>query len=145
MMSVVGDLAPHKNALLLWLQPSLVLPSPLPKLLNALTGRLKRRGPAGMWVATVGTVGVTAVGIFGSGSGWGLTPAGYIIWLIVGGIARKPSVVGGRIEPRETLHLTVGLDHDIVDGAPAARFTRRLVELIESGFGLDQGALHQTV
>jgi hypothetical protein len=25
-----------------------------------------------------------------------------------------------------------------VDGAPATRFTRRLVELIESGYGLDE-------
>jgi pyruvate/2-oxoglutarate dehydrogenase complex dihydrolipoamide acyltransferase (E2) component len=29
-------------------------------------------------------------------------------------------------------------DHDVVDGAPATRFTRRLVELIESGYGLDE-------
>jgi hypothetical protein len=28
------------------------------------------------------------------------------------------------------------VDHDVSDGAPAARFTRRLVELIESGYGL---------
>jgi hypothetical protein len=28
------------------------------------------------------------------------------------------------------------VDHDIVDGAPAARFTERLKELIESGYGL---------
>jgi hypothetical protein len=28
-------------------------------------------------------------------------------------------------------------DHDVIDGAPAARFTRKLVELIESGYGLD--------
>ena len=28
-------------------------------------------------------------------------------------------------------------DHDVIDGAPAARFVRRLVELIESGGGLD--------
>jgi hypothetical protein len=27
-------------------------------------------------------------------------------------------------------------DHDIVDGAPAARFTERLKDLIESGYGL---------
>jgi pyruvate/2-oxoglutarate dehydrogenase complex dihydrolipoamide acyltransferase (E2) component len=27
-------------------------------------------------------------------------------------------------------------DHDVVDGAPATRFVRRLVELIESGDGL---------
>jgi hypothetical protein len=29
-------------------------------------------------------------------------------------------------------------DHDVIDGAPATRFTRRLVELIESGYGLDE-------
>jgi len=28
------------------------------------------------------------------------------------------------------------MDHDIVDGAPAARFTQQLQELIESGYGL---------
>lgn len=32
---------------------------------------------------------------------------------------------------REMLNLTV-----VFDGVPAARFTRRLVELIESGYGL---------
>jgi len=54
----------------------------------------------------------------------------------VGGISRKPAVVGDRIEPREILHLTVGFDHDVVDGAPAARFVQRLTELIEGGYGL---------
>jgi hypothetical protein len=42
----------------------------------------------------------------------------------------------GRIEPREILNLTVMFDHDVIDGAPATCFTRRLVELIESGYGL---------
>jgi pyruvate/2-oxoglutarate dehydrogenase complex dihydrolipoamide acyltransferase (E2) component len=46
--------------------------------------------------------------------------------------------VEGRIEPREILSLTVIFDHDVIDGAPAARFTRRLVELIERGYGLDE-------
>ncbi len=36
------------------------------------------------------------------------------------------------------LSLTIIFDHDVIDGAPAARFTRRLVELIESGYGLDE-------
>jgi len=40
------------------------------------------------------------------------------------------------IAPREILSLTVGFDHGVVDGAPAARFVRRLVQLIESGYGL---------
>jgi len=29
-------------------------------------------------------------------------------------------------------------DHDVIDGAPATRFTHRLIELIESGYGLDE-------
>ena len=32
----------------------------------------------------------------------------------------------------------VVLDHELIDGAPAARFARRLVELIESGYGLGE-------
>jgi pyruvate/2-oxoglutarate dehydrogenase complex dihydrolipoamide acyltransferase (E2) component len=44
--------------------------------------------------------------------------------------------VDGRIEIREFLCLTLSFDHDIIDGAPAARFTSRLKALIESGYGL---------
>jgi hypothetical protein len=32
--------------------------------------------------------------------------------------------------------MTISFDHDIIDGAPAARFAERLKELIESGYGL---------
>jgi pyruvate/2-oxoglutarate dehydrogenase complex dihydrolipoamide acyltransferase (E2) component len=73
-----------------------------------------------------------------------LVPPVQTLGLVVGGIARKPAVVEDRIEPREILNLTVAFDHDVVDGAPAARFVRRLVELIESGYGLaeEQRALH---
>jgi pyruvate/2-oxoglutarate dehydrogenase complex dihydrolipoamide acyltransferase (E2) component len=83
-----------------------------------------------------GTVGLTAVGMFGRGAGWGITPMGHTLTLVVGGLARKPGVVGARIEAREYLCLTLTLDHDLIDGAPAARFARRLTELIESGAGL---------
>jgi pyruvate/2-oxoglutarate dehydrogenase complex dihydrolipoamide acyltransferase (E2) component len=56
--------------------------------------------------------------------------------ITMGGIGEKPGVVDGQIAIREYLSLTISFDHDIVDGAPAARFTERLKELIESGFGL---------
>ena len=57
----------------------------------------------------------------------------------VGGIAKRPGIApDGTIEVREYLYLTVSFDHDIVDGAPAARFTSRLVEIIESASLLDQ-------
>jgi pyruvate/2-oxoglutarate dehydrogenase complex dihydrolipoamide acyltransferase (E2) component len=51
---------------------------------------------------------------------------------------RKPAVIEERVEPRDLLDLTVAFDHDVVDGAPAARFVKRLVELIESGYGLEE-------
>ena len=83
-----------------------------------------------------GTVSLTAVGMFGKGAGWGIPIAGQTI-MTVGGIGEKPGVVDGQISIREYLSLTISFDHDIIDGAPAARFTQRLKELIESGYGLD--------
>jgi len=49
---------------------------------------------------------------------------------------RGRRVVNGRIEIREYLCVTISFDHDVVDGAPAARFTRQFKELIERGYGL---------
>ncbi|HTP08136.1 MAG TPA: 2-oxo acid dehydrogenase subunit E2, partial [Anaerolineae bacterium] len=86
-----------------------------------------------------GTCTVTSVGMFGRGSGWGLTflPM-HTLGLTVGGIAEKPGVINGRIEIREYLDLTITFDHDVVDGAPAARFAQRLKELLESSYGLEK-------
>lgn len=99
-------------------------------------GMATRRDPT-IRVSTTGTVVVTAVGMFGKGnSGWGIATTPVSLSLLVGSIAWKPAVVEGRIEPREMLNLTVMFDHDVVDGAPATRFTRRLVGLIEGGYGL---------
>ncbi len=127
-----------------WVRFGLLLPWPLSKLFTALLRAAMRRAPT-LMVAQAGTVGVTAVGMFGHGhgSGWGVSPTMHSLDLIVGSIAQKPAVVEGRIEPREILNLTVGFDHDVVDGAPAARFVRRLLEVIERGYGLteDQPAL----
>jgi hypothetical protein len=36
----------------------------------------------------------------------------------------------------EYLNLTVSFDHNMMDAAPAARFTERFKDLIESGYGL---------
>ena len=75
--------------------------------------------------------------MFGKGLGWGIpTASPYSLYLTLGGMSEKPAVVDGHIAIREYLCLTVSLNHDIIDGAPAARFVTRLKELIESGFGL---------
>ncbi len=90
-----------------------------------------------LWKKNAGTVGITAVGMFGNGAGWGIPIAPPTALIVtVGGIAEKPGVVDGTIAIRDYLSLTISFDHDIIDGAPAARFTERLKELIESGYGL---------
>jgi pyruvate/2-oxoglutarate dehydrogenase complex dihydrolipoamide acyltransferase (E2) component len=90
----------------------------------------------------LGTVGLTAVGMFGEGAGWGIPPATpQTLYITVGGIGVKRGVVDGSIAIREYLSLTISLDHEMIDGAPAARFTERLKELIESGYGLDNSTI----
>jgi hypothetical protein len=125
---------------------------PIPRLvqrwpgLMLLGGRVLMRSPF-FWKRSAGTCEITAVGMFGKGSGWGIpTASPYSLFLTLGGISEKPGVVDGHIAIREYLCLTVSLNHDIIDGAPAARFISRLKELIESGFGLlDQEVMAEQV
>jgi pyruvate/2-oxoglutarate dehydrogenase complex dihydrolipoamide acyltransferase (E2) component len=100
-----------------------------------------------VWKKNMGTVGISAVGMFGKGAGWGIPPPTPTLWITEGGIGEKPGVVGGQIAIRDYLSLTISFDHDIIDGAPAARFIQRLKELIESGYGLFDSTveLEQTV
>jgi pyruvate/2-oxoglutarate dehydrogenase complex dihydrolipoamide acyltransferase (E2) component len=91
------------------------------------------------------TVGLTAVGMFGKGSGWAIPYAVHSLEVALGGIGEKPGVVEGKIEIREMLCITLMFDHDIVDGGPAARFTSRFKELIESGYGLCESELDPEV
>ena len=88
----------------------------------------------------MGTIGVTAIGMFGRSGGWPLPiPNVHSLVVAVGGISRKPLYVGeeDELQPREILHLTLMFNHDVIDGAPAARFSARLIELMESAHGLE--------
>ena len=90
-------------------------------------------------VENSGTVGMTALGMFGKNvSGWAIHFPTRTVDFALGGIKEKPAVIDGKVIPRDFLNLTIYIDHNIIDGAPAARFTSRLVELIESAFGLDE-------
>lgn len=127
-----------------WFRSAMLLPSPLSGLFNSLVGMVMRHDPT-IPVSLMGTVGITSIGMFGEGhSGWGIFPVIQVLGLIVGTITLKPVVVEDRIEPREILNLTVVFDHNVIDGAPAARFTQRLTQLIESGYGLDENESAET-
>ncbi|MFB6166371.1 MAG: 2-oxo acid dehydrogenase subunit E2 [Haloarculaceae archaeon] len=107
----------------------------LPGVVRRLAWRLPQWFP-GRWKALAGTVAVSAVGMYGTGGGWAIAPTNYTLQLTVGGIATKPRYVDGELEPRDVLSLTATFDHDVVDGAAAARFVQRLGELLEDAAGL---------
>jgi pyruvate/2-oxoglutarate dehydrogenase complex dihydrolipoamide acyltransferase (E2) component len=84
----------------------------------------------------MGTVMVTSVGMMGRINGWVVPVSVHPLCFAVGSIVKKPGVVDDRIEIREYLYVTVLVDHDIVDGAPAVRALSKLTKLVESGYGL---------
>jgi pyruvate/2-oxoglutarate dehydrogenase complex dihydrolipoamide acyltransferase (E2) component len=90
--------------------------------------------------ARAGTTLVTSVGKFASVPGFQFTfstgPRAAVF--VVGSVVDKPWMHRGQIVPRSVLSLSVMVDHDLVDGAPAARFAHRVQELIESAEGLSE-------
>ena len=64
---------------------------------------------------------------------WLIPHGSATVLLSIGSIINKPVLIDNKIENREHLCLTVSFDHDIVDGAPAARFMNDLIEEIKSG------------
>ncbi len=121
-----------------WFRTAILLPGPLYRLFRAAIRWAGRQDPT-IITSMAGTVSITSVGMFGEGhSGWGIYPVSEVLGLVVGSIAQKPAVVEGRIEARQILHLTVMFDHEVIDGAPAARFVDCLVGLIENGYGLSE-------
>lgn len=80
-----------------------------------------------------GTVQVSAVGMFADGGGFAIAPPTLATLLVVvGGVSRRPRAVGHRVEVRDVLDLTVTIDHNVVDGAPAARFAAEFRRLLQA-------------
>lgn len=84
----------------------------------------------------MGTVMITSVGMMGKINGWIIPKSIHPISFAIGSIVKKPGIKDGNIEIRQILHMTATVDHDVIDGAPAARTLSRLAILVESGFGL---------
>jgi len=120
------------------------LPSPLLRaLVTALPGFAARalirgvmRSPR-LVQASSGSVFVTSVSMFSSIPGFVLPYIGgpKASAFAVGSVVRKPVVVRGQVEVREIVNLTASFNHDLVDGAPAARFMDRLRQLVETSYG----------
>jgi pyruvate/2-oxoglutarate dehydrogenase complex dihydrolipoamide acyltransferase (E2) component len=109
----------------------------LPRFLRDLSYWAIRRNPH-RFKEYAGTAIVTSVGMFGHGGGWGV---GFLpmhtLGVTLGGIEQRPAYVEGEVVPREFISVTISVDHDVVDGAPAARFVDHLRQVVESAACLD--------
>lgn len=89
----------------------------------------------------IGTVQVTALGMFAGGGGFAIAPPTLAsLTVVVGGIGTVLVQRDGRIEAHEVMDLTVSIDHNVVDGAPATRFAAGLRSIMEEGLGPDRAA-----
>ena len=85
---------------------------------------------------TGGTFTITNLGGIG---GTGFTPIVNYPEVAILGISRgrlQPVVHNGEIVPRLMMPLSLSYDHRVIDGAVAARFTRRLAEMLENPYQL---------
>ena len=76
--------------------------------------------------------GTFTISVLGSVDGF--TPilnAGQTAILGVGRSVKKPVVANDKIVPREMMTISLTVDHQVVDGAVAAGFLRRLQQLVE--------------
>ncbi len=107
----------------------------LPQWIRLIVWKILLRTPFSV-ERNIGTAMVTSVGMTGNFSGWIIPRSIHNLCIGLGSICRKPWVHDGRIEIRNILNLTILVDHDVVDGLPAAKFTLDLVRRIEQASGL---------
>ncbi|MBN2350746.1 MAG: 2-oxo acid dehydrogenase subunit E2 [Bacteroidales bacterium] len=84
----------------------------------------------------MGNVAFTSLGTEGKVKGWFIPISVHPICFGISPITKKPAVVDNNIKIREILNMTILSDHDVIDGAPMARFISELSKNIETGINL---------
>jgi pyruvate/2-oxoglutarate dehydrogenase complex dihydrolipoamide acyltransferase (E2) component len=74
--------------------------------------------------------------MFAQGGGWGIPISLHPTYVTLGGIEEKPIARNGEIVIRKVLSVTASFNHDLIDGAPATRFTKTFKKLVENGYQL---------
>jgi pyruvate/2-oxoglutarate dehydrogenase complex dihydrolipoamide acyltransferase (E2) component len=80
-----------------------------------------------------GKVAVTAIGMFSKEATWFIPHGSATVLITVGSMSQKVVEIDGKFVSREHISITASFDHDIVDGAPAARFLSQLAGAIKEG------------
>jgi pyruvate dehydrogenase E2 component (dihydrolipoamide acetyltransferase) len=98
---------------------------------TALLAARARAGQCGPDEMSGGRFTVTNLGMFGVDMFTPIINLPECAILGVGRIKTEPTMVGGAVVGREKVWLSLTFDHRLVDGAPAARFLQRVVQLVE--------------
>ncbi|MXR19255.1 dihydrolipoamide acetyltransferase family protein, partial [Halobacterium bonnevillei] len=77
-----------------------------------------------------GTFTITNIGVIGGEFSSPIINHPEAAILAMGPIAKRPWVVDDDVVARETMRLSISVDHRLVDGADAAQFTNRIQELL---------------
>lgn len=112
----------------------------MPQWLRMLVWKILLMNPFGR-KKNMGTVIVTGIKMTGNTQGWILPKSIHNLCFGIGSINKKPWIHNNKIEVREIFHLTILFDHDVIDGAPAARFTNKLVSNIEQALCLEKNGI----
>jgi hypothetical protein len=107
----------------------------LPKFLRRYFWRYLLRHPR-LAFRKMGNVAFTSLGMMGKVDGWFIPISVHPVCFGVSSIIKKPAVVNDSIEIRDILRMSVLIDHDVMDGAPMARFISDLSRNIEHGLNL---------
>jgi len=73
----------------------------------------------------------TSSGMTGRIPGWAIVKSYHNVAFVLGTIVKKPWVVNNQIMIQEIAHLTLLIDHDVVDGVAMAKFISNLARKIE--------------
>ncbi len=104
----------------------------LPGFLRRLVWRFMLNHPK-LAYKQMGNVVLTSIGMMGKINGWFIQTSIHPISFGISTITKKPRVIRNEILSREVLNMTVLMDHDVVDGAPMARFISHLSKIVEKG------------
>jgi pyruvate dehydrogenase E2 component (dihydrolipoamide acetyltransferase) len=90
-----------------------------------------------------GTFSITNLGRWGIDAFTPIVNPPEVAVLGVGRIIEKPAAYRGTIALRHMLTLSLTHDHRLVDGAPAASFLQRVVEMLETPYFLGSGSSNE--
>jgi len=104
----------------------------LPTVLRRLVWWYLRRDPY-LFKQLAGTVGITSMGMHLHGPGVVLPITPMSLTLSIGSVEQGWQVIEETLVRRQFLHLNLGADHDVIDGAPLMRFAERFRVALETG------------